>query len=296
MKFYIVDAFTKELFGGNPAGVAIIEGGEYPPFDIMRKTAAELRYSETVFAKKLEGDTWELRYFTPTDEVDLCGHATIAAFSSISKMENVESKTYRAITKAGEINVNVDDGLVMMEMGEPKIIEEIDNELKWEVTRQMLGLEPSDYFETGGFDGITPAIVTTGLPDMVFPVDSLDELNSIKPNFDAIERFSERQDIVGIHAYALINNGEELEIHCRNFAPLFGIPEEAATGTANGALTFYLYEKGIIKEGKFNSVIQGEAMERPSSVTSIVETDNSGKVIIKVGGYAATLSVGEIFL
>ena len=75
MKFYIVDAFTDTLFGGNPAGVAILdEHVDFPSEDQMRKTAAELRYSETAFVKPLGDGEFHTRYFTPTDEVDLCGH------------------------------------------------------------------------------------------------------------------------------------------------------------------------------------------------------------------------------
>ncbi len=295
MKFYIVDAFTDKIFGGNPAGIVMVEGGEYPPFDIMRRTAAELRYSETAFAKNLGGDTWELRYFTPADEVDLCGHATIAAFSQIGKEFGFD-KTYRAVTKAGEISIDVMPELVMMEMGRPEIIQEIDNEMIWEATRKILGLTPEDSFGTGGFDGITPAIVSTGLPDILVPVGSIDELYAIDPDFEAMTKLSERQKVVGIHAYALSKNADGLQIDCRNFAPLYEIDEEAATGTANGALTYYLYKKGIIKESELNTMTQGTSMGRPSNIVSLVEKDQDGNVTIKVGGSAATLSKGEIYI
>lgn len=295
MKLYITDAFTDEIFGGNPAGVVMVEGGEYPPFDIMLKTAAELRYSETVFVKPKGEDSWELRYFTPTDEVDLCGHATIAAFNQIGK-EFGQEKTYKAITKAGEISVDVSSDLIMMEMGVPEIIQEIENEMIWEATRKILGLKPEDSYGTGGFEGIFPSIVSTGLPDIVVPVDSLEELNAITPDFEAMSKLSERQKVVGIHAYVLRRAGSDLKIDCRNFAPLYGINEEAATGTANGALTYYLYKKGIIRENELNTITQGESMGRPSKIVTMAEIDNDGKVIIKVGGSAATVAEGEIFI
>ena len=66
MKFYIADAFTDSLFGGNPAGVVILDGdGGFPPDETMRKTAAELRYSETAFIKVLGDREFQIRYFTP---------------------------------------------------------------------------------------------------------------------------------------------------------------------------------------------------------------------------------------
>ena len=295
MKYYIVDAFTEEFFGGNPAGVVMVEGGEYPPFDIMLKTAAELRYSESVFVKHIKDDTWELRYFTPADEVDLCGHATIAAFSVIGK-EYGKNKSYKAITKAGEIEIDVDEDLVMMDMATPELIEVIENEMKWGAIRKILGFENEDHFETGEFDGLTPAKVSTGLPDIIFPLDTIEELTAIDPDYDAMSKLSERQEVVGVHAYALTKDGEDLKIDCRNFAPLYGIPEEAATGTSNGALTFYLFEKGIIKEGELNTIMQGTSMGRPSKIITLAMKDEAGNVKIRVGGSAVTLAEGEIHI
>ena len=73
MKLYIADAFTRRIFGGNPAGVVILpKGASYPPEETMRKTAAELRYSETAFILPCDDSCFQLRYFTPAGEVDLC--------------------------------------------------------------------------------------------------------------------------------------------------------------------------------------------------------------------------------
>ena len=81
MEFYIVDAFTSEPFGGNPAGVVLLEQGHpFPADKLMQQVAAELRYSETAFVRAEGNSTFTLRYFTPCGEVDLCGHATIASF------------------------------------------------------------------------------------------------------------------------------------------------------------------------------------------------------------------------
>ncbi len=79
--FLIVDAFTETAFGGNPAGVVILpENADFSSDETMVKTAAELRYSETAFIKKLADNEFKIRYFTPAAEVDLCGHATIGSF------------------------------------------------------------------------------------------------------------------------------------------------------------------------------------------------------------------------
>ena len=82
MRLFIVDAFAKRRFAGNQAGVALLPAGEdFPEPGFMQALAAELRHSETAFVKRLGPDRFRLRYFTPEGEVDLCGHATIAAFT-----------------------------------------------------------------------------------------------------------------------------------------------------------------------------------------------------------------------
>jgi len=80
MKYYIVDAFTDQPFGGNPAGVVLLDSNAFPEEGLMLHIAAELRYSETAFIQRHSDNEFTIRYFTPKAEVDLCGHATIASF------------------------------------------------------------------------------------------------------------------------------------------------------------------------------------------------------------------------
>ena len=97
----------------------------------------------------------------------------------------------------------------------------------------------------------------------------------------------------GVHAFTV--NAGDGAIHCRNFAPLYDIDEEAATGTSNGALTYYLYKNGLLKEGADNLFIQGESMDRPSKIRSKLTAEAAG-VTIQVGGTAVILATGEINL
>ena len=80
MKYYIVDAFADKPFGGNPAGVVLLEDDVFPEEELMLNIAAELRYSETAFVRRHSAQEFTVRYFTPKAEVELCGHATIASF------------------------------------------------------------------------------------------------------------------------------------------------------------------------------------------------------------------------
>ena len=138
-----------------------------------------------------------------------------------------------------------------------------------------------------------PEMISTGLPDIILPVQNETELAAISPDFAALTELSRRYEVVGVHAFTL--NAEDGAIHCRNFAPLYDIDEEAATGTSNGALTYYLYQYGLVLPDKDNRIIQGEAMDRPSKIASRL-TKDGGEVKIQVGGTAVILASGEINL
>jgi len=295
MKFYIVDAFTDKLFGGNPAGVVILpEGSEFPRDEVMVKTAAELRYSETAFIKKTGDKEFNIRYFTPAAEVDLCGHATIGSFYVLLKECLVnDGDVCVNNTLAGRLNVVVENDAILMDMAEPKQVGEINDMVKIKELYSVMGIEPegNEVYNNNTNVKLYPKLVTTGLIDIIMPVKDEEELDKINPDFPALTELSKDYDVVGVHAFAV--NTKDGCIHTRNFAPLYDIDEEAATGTSNGALTYYLYNQGIVKENELNTVIQGEKMLRPSKISTKLLIEK-GKPIVKVGGFAVTLAKGEI--
>ena len=294
MKLFIADAFTQNVFGGNPAGV-VITGGDtvFPPEEIMLKTAAELRYSETAFIRQTGEREFTIRYFTPAAEVDLCGHATIASFQCLLDAGIVkDGEVYTAVTPAGNLKISISSGFIMMEMAAAEFRSRIDSD---EALRELYGIMGIPY-EAVNNEGrqLYPEIISTGLPDIIMPVSSRRQLAELTPDFDALSALSEKYGVTGVHAFTLDNTEPEITAHCRNFAPLYDIDEEAATGTASGALTYYLYTNGITGKGRM-TFLQGEAMGRPSQIlTDIDNADNS--VNIRVGGSAAILVRGEIFL
>ena len=139
-------------------------------------------------------------------------------------------------------------------------------------------------------ENLPTQIVSTGLPDIIFPVVSVDALNSLAPDMEALTAISSELKVVGVHAFALSSDG--FTAHVRNFAPLYDIPEESATGTANAALTYYLFKQGIISADASCSFIQGEVMQRPS----VVETEIKGGSKVYVGGNSYILTKGEMHL
>lgn len=276
MELYTVDAFTDVLFGGNPAGVAVYAKA-LPAEDEMRAVAAKVGFSETAFILPLEDGSFKIRYFTPVEEVALCGHATVGSFSLMLKNGMIkEGRSYIAHTGAGDINVDIKNGLVWLDMAEPHELAELSAE-DMKLLLDMYSL-PSD-----ACGRLRPAVVNAGLPDIMLPLCDRALLAHMDPDFPAISALSKRLGVTGVHACAF---GEGATGYCRNFAPLYGIDEESATGTSNGALTWYLYNRSLVKPGEVNLFIQGEAMGKPSKIYSVLSFGADGKPAIRVGGSA----------
>ena len=294
MKFKIVDVYSTEIFGGNPAGVVIIpEEDDFPQHTSMQKTAAELRYSETVFIKKIS-DKFQTVYFTPTDEVPLCGHATIGAFYALlSEGVIKKNQTYLCSTKCGELKIYVESENIFMDMAKPELFETLDERQSDELYGSFAVSSEGQGFVSGSTEYLLPRIAYSGLKDIMLPVKNEEELSKLSPDFSLISEISKRYSVVGVHAFS-VNNSDGF-IHARNFAPLVGIDEEAATGTSNGALTFYLHQNGIIKESSLNTIIQGEKMNRPSKIFTTIHTEKDS-VNIRVGGSSVVIASRELFL
>ena len=112
MKYYVVDAFTDSVFGGNPAGVCLPEGSL--DADLMQRIAAENNLSETAFSVKKDG-YFELRWFTPLTEIDLCGHATLASAFVLMSIVDKNLRTVDFMTQSGRLTVTRDGGLYLMD-------------------------------------------------------------------------------------------------------------------------------------------------------------------------------------
>ena len=277
MKYFIVDAFTTQPFGGNPAGVVLLDD-VFPSEKFMQQVAAEFRYSETAFVLRNSETEFTVRYFTPAAEVDLCGHATIATFGTLYNLGIIADGTMCINhTLAGDLQVRVGEK-VMMQMAEPQVI---DTAVDVELLHRIMGVK--------SLHSILPVqVVSTGLPDIIMPVYSIDELNALSPDMDALAQLSDQLNVTGVHAFALSEDG--YTAHVRNFGPLYGVPEESATGTANAALTHYLHHNGLMQAPAECRFMQGEAMQRPSVVATTLLEDGT----IWVGGDSAIVAIGEL--
>ena len=285
IRVFVLNAFAKTNRGGNPAGVVL--DADRLAETSMQKTAARIGFSETAFVQKSAAADFKVRFFTPAAEVDLCGHATIAVFSLLFGLRRIQAGKHSQETKAGILGVEVQkDGTVFMEQTLPFFEKAMD-------CREVAG-------SLGiGLDSLSPdmpvQIVSTGLRDIIVPIISLQVLSSIKPDLDKIADVSKKHGAVGYHAFSL-ETKRKSTAHCRNLAPLYGIPEEAATGTSSGALACYLFKHGKITEEQAQGLVfeQGYGMRRPSEILVRLEFGNKDITGVHVGG-KATAAKEKIF-
>ena len=117
----------------------------------------------------------------------------------------------------------------------------------------------------------------------MLPVRDHDTLMRAVQNAPAVTELSRKYDVTGVHMFCPGADG--VTAWCSNYAPLYDIPEECATGTSNGALTYYLYLRGDVKPGEENVFLQGEHMSRPSEIRSVLY-EKDGAVTVRIGGRA----------
>lgn len=276
-KLYIVNAFTANGKHGNPAGVVL--GADAMNEASMLAMAAKVDLSETAFVSSSDNADYRVRFFTPTVEVPLCGHATIASWSLMHQLGQISAGTYTQQTNAGLLQVTLqDDGLVFMEQAEATFFETVSRS----DVAAALGIAVDDFHGS-----LSPQIVSTGIKDLLVPVRDAAVLDRLQPNLEAIAEYSRQHDISGFHVFALLHEGQSLA-SARNFAPADGIPEESATGTSNGALLCYLKLEGVLPEQDVYRVEQGEAM---GSLSYVYGMFKEGRVW--VGGEATVVERPE---
>ena len=287
VKVYTVHSFAKTSEGGNEAGVVI--DADFLSEEEMQKIAEKVGFSETAFVLHSDLADYKVRFFTPKEEVDLCGHATIGTFFTMATLGYIKPGNYTQETKAGILGIEIKKDLtIMMNQPLPDFFETLD---KSEIA-DSLNIEIDNIHED-----LPVQIVSTGLKDIMVPVKNLDVLSSIKPDFNKVIEISKKYHAVGYHVFSLETRNTSTAC-CRNFAPLLAIPEESATGTSNGALGCYLYQYGLIAFNQTLPMIieQGYAMNKPSEILVSLAIEEKQITGVKVGGSALNLSSFEISL
>lgn len=283
----LVDAFTEEPLSGNPAGLVPEAAGLTDAQ--MQAVAAELGASETAFLRPDDDADRRIRYFTPTTEVDLCGHATVASHAFLHAEGDLDPGTHTLSTNVGVLEIEVEpDGRVWMTQADPEV-RAIDGDADGDVDRdrvaEALGIDE----EALDIEGLPLAYASTGLPFLVVPVRLLSDLGDAEPDLGAVESISEAIGSVGIYAFTFDTLEGDSTLHGRMWAPAAGVPEDPVTGTASGAVGAYLREfdafESMPPEMAFE---QGHFVDRPGRAFVRVGDD------VRVGGYGATALDGEL--
>ncbi|MFC2088308.1 PhzF family isomerase [Calditrichota bacterium] len=292
---YQIDSFTKERFKGNPAGVIVNADGLSE--QKMQLIARELNNSETAFLFEPDSKDCDgvIRYFTPSQEVPTCGHATIAAMYAKAIEENLDSCVLNYKTKIGvlpfEIIKNDGDYQVIMTQGKFEISPTLDDK-SIQTILNALGIDNSELDKTCPIQ-----IASTGHSKVMIGIMSRDRLNGLTPNFSALVELSKQINCKGYFVFTFDSDDNKVLTYGRMFAPAVGINEDPVTGNANGPLGGYLVHNKIvdIQNNNFEFIgRQGEKINRLGEVNVRVKVENELPSLIQIKGDATEVFKTEI--
>lgn len=290
---YHIDAFTDVSFGGNPAGV--IPKAENLTVEEMQKIANELNLPESAFLlpSSHPNADFKVRYFTPIEEINFCGHATVGLswllgtkYNWLDKVEQIVFETNVGLIPVKWIKENNQLVSVSMTQIKPKVKEiEIDKDL----IAQLVGIQVSDVDERYPIK-----LSNTGNWHLLVPVKSREAIDLAEPQLKKLGSLNREHNISTTHLFTFDTN-EEFDMYTRDFAPGIGIDEDPVTGAANGALAGYLVLEGILSKNQTHQlkIGQGHAIGRPGTLYITINSNNN-EPIIKVAGSAVITIEGNI--
>ena len=257
LDIFQVDAFTSRPFGGNPA--AVVPLIEWLPTEMMQSIALENNLSETAFFVRKD-EFYELRWFTPTFEIDLCGHATLATAFVLFELLGETSEVLKFQTKSGLLTVEKEDGRLVLDIpSRPPERCEIPSGLI-----EAIGKKPKEVLKSR---------------DYFMVYESEMEVRDIKPDFAALLK-------IDTHAVIVTAKGEDSDFVSRFFAPEVGVFEDPVTGSAHCTLIPYWADE----LGK-NEMFARQVSERGGELFCELAGDR-----VKIGGNATLYLKGEIYV
>jgi PhzF family phenazine biosynthesis protein len=260
MKYYIVDAFSDKLFGGNQAGVCVLDA----PIEeeLMQNIAIENNFSETAFLIKREG-YYDLRWFTPGGEIDFCGHATMGSAFVIKNFLEPDIKIINFKALCGELTVTCEGDLLTM------------NAPRW--------VPESIPVPSGLEDALGVKIIECRQTrDTLVLVDNADVVRNMNPSIEKLAKLNE------IKCAIVTAKGTDSDFVCRVFAPAFGIDEDPVTGSAHSTLIPYWAEK----LGKANLV--SHQVSKRSGILTCKDIKENERV--EMSGKGVCYLIGELQL
>lgn len=292
IKVYHLDAFTTQKFGGNTAGVVL--DAEQLNEDEMQKIARELNLPESVFLLPSENKDvdYRVKYFTPTEEIDFCGHATVGLTWLLSTEFGLAEKQDGIVLETNIGNIPViwhkEDGQVVNVEMTQVVPRTKDIAIDLNVLSQLIGVKTEqinlDY---------PIKLANTGNWHLLVPIKEQKDIDEATPDMVALAKHNKEHLISTTHLYTF-NTDNDVDIYTRDFAPGIGIDEDPVTGSANGALAGFLYLEGFISKTETTKlkIAQGDAIGKPGTLYVTV-IPNGGEPTIKVAG-AATITIRGI--
>ena len=287
---YHVDAFTRTPFRGNSAGVVLNADGLSETQ--MQLIARELRHSETAFLLRSDDSDVRIRYFTPTVEVPICGHATVAAHYVRATVLGLGNTTVWQTSLAGRHRVAIrhDDGdyRISLEQGTPTFEAPIEGDIRAAILR-ALHLNESDMLP-----GLPIQVASTGHSKVMIPLKPEVDIDALAPDLSALCTISQQIGCNGFFPFQIRPGKNETD--GRMFSPAIGIVEDPVTGNANGPMGAWLVHHGLLEhDGKSLQVKghQGRALGRDGTVEINVTIQNNQPEKVTITGNAVILEHAE---
>jgi PhzF family phenazine biosynthesis protein len=297
-----VDAFTTTPFAGNYAGV--VPDGAWLSDAQMLSIAREMNVSETAFIlppSQPEADL-RIRWFTPGEEVPLCGHATVASFHLLAEegrwgMEKAGTYAFRLETKSGLLSVNVEkrEGSVEIEFEIPV------------PSFRVLPAPPDGIMQALGLhaSALDPQLPIVAESYLYLPVRGLSDLAAVRPDYSGLADACAEMKVLGVSVLTLETIDPRSAVHSRFFAPGLGVNEDPVTGSANGPLGVYLRRYAVpLRRSVPSSTLadgrevfvgeQGDEVGRPGRVEIRLLTDGSTVRRVWIVGRAVTVLRGTM--
>ncbi|WP_339845637.1 PhzF family phenazine biosynthesis protein [uncultured Halopseudomonas sp.] len=277
----IVSAFVDGDSGGNPAGVVL--DAERFSSEQKQMIAAAVGLSETAFVSASDLADIKLEFFTPTQQIAHCGHATIATFSYLSQNGLLTSDDSSKETIDGCRSIKIVHESAYMEQKAPRYEPLTDDH--HQLVLRSLGINSADLIA-----GASPTLVNTGNSFVVVGIRDADVIQGLEPDFALIEELSDALDLIGLYVFSFDGVGDGRDAGARMFAPRYGIQEESATGMAAGPLACYLREHvGLDKQAFVLEQGQWMSPASPSLINVRLHIGANGKIESLFAGGRASL-------
>ena len=289
-EFIICDVFARKRFEGNQ--LAVFPDGAGLTAEEMQTLAREIHFSETTFilADKPNERGWPVRIFTPASEVPFAGHPTLGtAYVIWDRFLGRKADEVRLDLKVGVVPVAVEDGGERLVMTQKP--PEFGKSVEPAEAARVLGLS------SDAIDGRFPCQeVSTGLSFLIVPVTNLKAMQAIRVNLAEYYRLTRRLEAKAVLAFSPETVDPQCRLHVRVFCDYYDVPEDPATGSANGCLCAWLTRHRYLGASDFAIYTeQGVEMKRPS-LLHLQGAEEGGVISVRVGGKVVVAGRGEFDL